>query len=138
MLDQASNIDSAQQDMEGSVTYKPLSIAQGGQECSVILLDQPSPEDHIMNLETKASQSMIVQTVHVGQPLDFSLLENPMPASFDEDTMASPSLLLIQKLCPVMQINFHSLAQTDGSSVITHLNFHIPSTGECHTPVSRR
>jgi hypothetical protein len=50
MLDQASNVDSAQQDMEGSV----------------ILLDQPALEDYVMNLGTEASQSMMVRPIHVG------------------------------------------------------------------------
>jgi hypothetical protein len=58
-----------------------------------------------------------------------------MPTSSDEDTMASPSLLLIQKLCSVIHIKFHSLAQADGSSAPTHLSFCIPSMGEMVLPL---
>jgi hypothetical protein len=40
--------------MEGSVTSKPLSFAQGGQGCSIVLLEQPVIEEKDMDQEPEA------------------------------------------------------------------------------------
>jgi hypothetical protein len=60
-----------------------------------------------------------------------------MSANPDEETVANPSLVMIQKLCSMTQIKFHSLAQANGSSVLSHLSFCIPNMGEMVMPLPK-